>query len=161
MVIGEIEPDLLITQGLDQNQANHLVDLTFKHQAEFEFVSDLERFGSIERLNQWLEKERTIYTLQSSQDLVLGLIWFRPENFLGFNTTFAIRLYLHARGRGLATPFMKIVFDHYLDKFPDARVWLKVHPRNQKALRVYRNFGFQTLSEIPDRIVMGFDRITI
>lgn len=131
------------------------------------FTSDKKRFADHDAFEKWLQKGRSIYTLLSkSTSQFAGIVWFGPEPMpvtpqifssvdpSNFGATFAIRLYDEARGKGLALPFMKETFSHFMNTVRYAELsspnfWLETSSGNTSAITTYTHFGF-SLAAAPD-----------
>lgn len=153
-----------ITQGLSEAHIAELVSYSQNDPRIKQFTRDSERFKNTVSVKSFL-KHAHVYTLTDNERLN-GIIWFSPKqlpekeytkNFdrNAYDTTFAIRLYKGAEGKGLSFPFMKEAFAHYR-KVGTSSVWLEVKEDNEKAIHLYQKFGFEQVSQ-PDahgRIVM-------
>jgi GNAT superfamily N-acetyltransferase len=126
------------------------------------FSSDATRFATRETFDQWMKKKRTIYTLQDNKKNLLGISWFgdRPipqANYTEkltlekYTKTFAIRLYAHARGKGLAYPFLDATLKDYLhtlekDQPSSHYFWIDTPIDNIPGLKTYTKLGFHQVS---------------
>jgi RimJ/RimL family protein N-acetyltransferase len=124
----------------------------------FKYTSDHTRFANQKSFDEWFAKGRTIYTATDGKDLV-GIIWFGskpiPVDNYSHDTTFAIRIYPKARGKGLSFNFMDYAFKNYQPK----NTWLECSADNNAAVKLYTKFGFQPITS-PDKnnkIIMILD----
>lgn len=160
LVLPDTNEVLVINQGIDER---HIAQLILNSQAADDagvqsYTSDPRRFGSMEAFEKWTSKGRILYTLTNKDGNLAGIQWFGPEDMPEkpyeedfdrnrYGCTFAIRLYGEARGKGLARPFMRAVFDN-LQTTPDYqrieknKIWLETRTTNEPALKSYRKFGF-------------------
>lgn len=158
----------LVYAGIAPCEVDELISYANSDETVARHTSDRKRFADREAYAKWLKKERTIYTLSSDQnrDNLVGIIWFgdemlpQPYNSLPelqpvvADTTFAIRTYDSARGRGLAVPFMRVCFGDFFDikalvGAPKPRIWLETSNDNVPAIKSYCDFGFRQISK-PD-----------
>lgn len=144
---------LSVVRGLNKNYISQLIDLTNNDSRIQNFTHDKKRFSNEKCVNNWLKDKRKIYILTNTQQRLLGIIWFTFDGYRGSNWTFAIRLYKLARGKGLALPFMKVVFDDF-DPRNKTSVWLSTDSKNRQAEDLYRKFGFVSKETIKDRVYM-------
>lgn len=147
-------------KGLSSKQIDQLIDYSLTDDAVAKFTSDRERFKDREAFAKWKEKGREIFTLTNENDDLLGIIWLGikklPErNYLEkvdsekYQSSFAIRIYGEARGKGLSLDFMK-------DCLKMDGVWLEVSDDNLAAKSLYGKFGFRQVSEVDEnnKIIM-------
>ncbi len=155
---------LLIKEGITEKQIRELLAYSQSDQEIRKFTSDPVRFKDRNAFNQWRQKGKLIYTLTDVSGPLLGLIWFGEKacpfkEELGCQTSFAIRIYGKARGKGLAIDFMKIAFSDYCRLHPETGgIWLETSVDNLAARKVYEKFGFQAVPEAEDKkkIIMTF-----
>lgn len=149
-----------INEGLTEKQISKLITYTKDDPEIKKYTSDVTRFKDRKSFDEWLVESRTIYSLTDSDDNLLGIIWFSQkqlpeENYLErldknqYETTFAIRMYGTARGKGLAKKFMNDVFTKYTTSH-SAKIWLLTSADNIPAKKLYENFGFKTVTK-PDK----------
>jgi RimJ/RimL family protein N-acetyltransferase len=150
----------IIKKGLSDNQIRQLIEYATSDPDVVRFTSDPERFKDRASYDAWVQKNPVIYTLTNDEGDLLGVIWFEKKPLPGMadlDTTFAIRVYGEARGKGEAYSFMKSVFEEAGIK----RVWLSTSAENEVAVRLYIKFGFRIISK-PDssnRIYMIYDQL--
>jgi ribosomal protein S18 acetylase RimI-like enzyme len=130
------------------------------------FTRDDSRFANEEMVKQFTE-HAALYILTNGKNLC-GIIWFSPKALPDklyikdfekalYTTTFAIRLYGEAKGKGLAFPFMEEAFLRFQAKDTDKQhMWLQTRAENNHAIYLYKKFGFQQVSQADDenRIIM-------
>ena len=147
-----------IKPGLTEKQIDELVAYTKKDPEIQKYTHDAARFKNRKSVDKWLAKGRIIYSLVDSEDNMLGIIWFGQkdlpaENYIEnfdknqYQTTFAIRMYGAARGKGLAKKFMADCFKNYLTE-NNGSIWLLTAIDNIPALKLYQSFGFKTVTKV-------------
>jgi len=178
-IMGKTISEFTIHTGLSDKQKRQLIAFTKYDTASHKNTSDwitsdghMGRFSSLEKLNEWLLKGRTIYTLNDNNNNLLGIIWFGQKELskeFKLGITFAIRTYpipgdlftgadslpailsgikIGARGKGIAYPFMINAFYKYVNgndykKIRNKRIWLEVEKGNIPAVSLYKKFGFE------------------
>lgn len=145
-----------VNQGITEKQIEQLINFANTDPEVKKFTSDSNRFRDREAFDKWRKKDRVVYTLTDKSGDLLGILWFGKKSLpIGFSEkfdpkdytiTFAIRTYGDARGKGLAKPFMRQVFNHFS---PKQGVWLETSIDNKPALVVYERFGFKQVTD-PD-----------
>ncbi len=134
------------------------------------YTSDSSRFSDMDSFNKWLSKGRKIYALSDKIGNLAGIIWFGEKNIPeanliddtqkdDYDTTFAIRMYGWARGKGLAKSFMEDCFKDFTEKYGNKGIWLEVSCDNKPAIALYEKFGFSRITN-PDsenKILMILD----
>ncbi|MDO8503987.1 MAG: GNAT family N-acetyltransferase [bacterium] len=144
--------------GILDEQVTKLIEYSNNDPDVNKFTSDSERFRDHAAYERWRSQGRTVYTLVGGKDELYGIIWFGKKSLPGavfsgkfdpgnYTITFAIRIYGDARGKGLAKPFMRNVFNHFS---PKQGVWLETSGDNIAAVRAYTNFGFRKITN-PNR----------
>ncbi len=143
---------LAVKREITAKQIKELLDFSGTDEQVKRFTSDPERFKNKAAFAKWRCKGRTLYSLAGASGNLLGVIWFGEKacpvkEESACRTTFAIRIYGKARGKGLAGDFMKIVFDDYLRLHPGlGGIWLETFFDNLAAQKVYERFGFRRLA---------------
>ena len=124
----------------------------------FKYTSDQTRFANQKSFDQWFKQGRTIYTASEGKNLI-GIIWFGskpiPVDNYSHDTTFAIRIYPKARGKGVSFSFMDYAFKNYQPK----NLWLECSADNTPAVKLYTKFSFHQVTS-PDKnnkIIMVLD----
>lgn len=157
------ELGLKVKEGITQRQIDELIHFSQTDPEITQTTSDQQRFSSRFEFDKWRAKGRRIYVLGDIAGNLKGIIWFgqkeppkrdgftvkiKPERY---NTTFAIRLYENARGKGLAFDFMfkAFVLDWFHWDKTDTGIWLDVSESNTPAVKLYRKFGFRKVT-VPD-----------
>ena len=128
------------------------------------FTSDLKRFGTPEKVEEWLAEERLVYTLvQRGSSRYSGILWLREEmmkhvsgvhpdvDVKNYKNTFAIRVHGEdTRGQGLAVPFMRLAIPDYIAerraRNANENIWLATSVGNRPAVHVYEKFGYEHAS---------------
>jgi len=97
-----------------------------------------------------------------------GLIAITDLDHLHQRARFGILLRRDARGKGLAPDAMSVLFDYAFHQLNLSRVWLEVLAENERAVNLYKRFGFVhegTLrshyfqdGRFKDLLVMGLQR---
>ncbi len=165
-----------VEEGITEKQIDQLLINTTSDPLISKYTSDRRRFGNIEAFEDWRKKGRSIYTLPSKEGDLAGIIWFGEEQIsngeyiVDFNPeeygiTFAIRIYKQARSKGLANPFMLEAFARFRSSeeyrgIGNKGVWLEVTQNNIPAIKAYKKFGFQRVTN-PDeegKIIMILHR---
>lgn len=152
--------DFKIRRGILDKQVKQLIEYSLTDETVAKFTSDKERFKNEESFLEWKKKGREIFTLNNNNDDLLGIVWLGlkelpernyqieidPEKY---KSSFAIRIYGEARGKGLAIDFMKQCLKMN-------GVWLEVSNDNLAAKSLYSKFGFRQASEIDknNKIIM-------
>ncbi len=151
----------LIQERISRLQTDELIiqsksDLLIK-----KFTSDSKRFKDKKTFNTW-KRNKKIFILTDEQKRLLGFIWFEkkgvllknpPKKLESYKTTFAIRLYKKARGKGLARDFMKEVFV----RIDDRNIWLSTVYNNKRAINLYTKFGFKPVAKEDKRLYMIYE----
>ena len=143
-------------KGITDQEIEQLVHFAQTDESVKNFTSDAKRFASRESFNAWRKENTVFYTLNDQAQKLAGIIWLEelplPEfnplqlsasnfNNSNYNTTFAIRTYENARGKGLSVPFIKKAFEDFGAK----NVWLATSPDNIPAVNAYKKAGFVEL----------------
>ncbi|MCW1949112.1 MAG: GNAT family N-acetyltransferase [Candidatus Shapirobacteria bacterium] len=156
----KIGQDVFVQQGILDCQITQLIDYSQTDSDIKKFTSDQTRFADKNTFSQWQQQGRIIYTLIDPHQNLLGFIWFGqkdPPLKIKANFTFAIRIYGSARGQGLSQEFMKIVFADLLKNQTDSHItgfWLETHSENSSAIHVYQKFGFKTVAQKDNSVIM-------
>lgn len=158
----KIGQDLFVDSNISNSQIDQLITYGQTDPEIKKFTSDTTRFQDRLSFNQWLLKDRTIYTLIDKYKNLLGIIWFGPKSppvklDPKYNFTFAIRIYAQARGQGLSSEFMKIAFDKFLKNQPRTKTigfWLETSDSNFAAIHTYQKFGFKTITTDNHSMIM-------
>ena len=159
----KIGQDVFIHQGILDGQIEQLIEYSQNDSGVKKFTSDALRFANRKSFHNWQEKGRIIYTLSDSQKNLLGIIWFgqkeAPLKDIKANFTFAIRIYASARGRGLSSEFMEIVFKDLFKNQTESKItglWLQVSSDNLAAVHSYQKAGFKTAANLgyDNKIIM-------
>ena len=156
----KIGQDIFIQQGILDCQIDQLIEYSSTDSNVKKFTSDPQRFANKETFFQWQQQGRIIYTLTDDYKNLLGIIWFGqkdPPIKVKANFTFAIRIYGSARGQGLSQEFMKIVFADLLKNQKDSHItgfWLETSVENTAAIHVYQKFGFKTVEQQDNHLIM-------
>lgn len=151
--------ETVFNKGITEAQIKQLIEFATSDPEVIRFTSDPERFKDRAAFDLWKQTRADIYTLSDNNGDLLGIIWFEKkplESMLDMNTTFAIRVYGDARGKGLAYSFMEQAFRDYGAK----KVWLRTSADNPSAINLYTKFGFRIVSK-PDsnnKIVMLYEK---
>lgn len=158
--------NLKVCEGLSKKQALELVKYTNTDPLILEHTQDTNRFKDFDTYKEWLKKNRNLYALTDKTDKLMGIIWFGKKrmpkgnhysqsiNTNHYSITFAIRLYEHARGKGLAKKFIKAAWqiyinsDEYLNNHANG-LWLETNINNFAAVKAYKRVGFVLVSK-PD-----------
>ena len=155
--------DIKFKIGITKNQINELIEYSKNDPQIINNTNDLVRFSDKRVFNNWIKIERTIYTLTNKAGNLLGIIWFRNQplptdkqfvvkiDIEKFGTTFGIRIYEPARGKGLSNRFLKNAFEKYkeTDSYKNTHAkgfWLSTKNENVIAKKLYEKFGFQVVS---------------
>jgi len=154
------ELGLKVKEGIAQKQIEQLINFSQKDPEIAQNTSDRQRFASRVEFDKWRAAGRRIYVLEDPAGNLNGIIWFgkkelpcregftRKINLRMCTTTFAIRLYPQARGKGLAFEFMfkSLLLDsfHWGQVYPN--IWLEVRSNNNPAVALYKKFGFRTVT---------------
>ncbi|HKC04828.1 MAG TPA: GNAT family N-acetyltransferase [Patescibacteria group bacterium] len=150
-----------VSEGIGESQIKELVDYSSSDPLIVKFTHDATRFKNIEAFKKW-KTEKFIYTLSSSKDKLLGIVWFGKKNHPkaeGLPFTFAIRIYKPARGQGLSKKLMKSAFDKFIktDLYQSSvkkGFWLLTRKDNEFAIKLYTNFGFKKILTDKDGYIL-------
>ena len=165
--------DIKFKLGITEKQIGQLIHYSNTDKQVKINTSDAIRFANRQTFNKWRKIPRRIYTLTNKSGDLLGIIWLRKQalppdkdyyiNFDKefFGTTFAIRIYGNARGKGPAKDFINKAFKEYKKTKQylgntKKSMWLETRKDNLAAIKLYEKFGFKTVSD-PDesnRIIM-------
>jgi RimJ/RimL family protein N-acetyltransferase len=145
-------------KGITDTQIDQLIEYAQNDETVKNFTSDAKRFASRETFNAWRKPDAQFYTLTDEGDNLMGIIWFEelelpefiPTNpstthhlpTTKFHTTFAIRTYGKARGKGLSVPFTLKALTDLRSKIQDSGIWLATSPDNLPAVTAYKHVGF-------------------
>jgi hypothetical protein len=152
-------------KGINDKQINQLIHYAQTDQTVKNFTSDTKRFASRDSFEGWKKPDTIFYVLTDKEDDLAGIIWIEelplpefqpfqplPSNFKNsnFNTTFAIRTYGNARGKGLSVPFTQKAFTDFLEakSYPlkaNLGMWLATSPDNFPGIASYKKSGFVEL----------------
>ena len=146
-----------VLKDISKSQVSELLSITAKDPEIRKFTHDNNRFTSLEEFNLWRKNGKTIYTMVSQKNKLLGIIWFGFKSPLkevsGFeshcNLTFAIRSYPPARGKGLSRKFINIVFTDF-EEIGEKGVWLSTLKNNTRAIKLYKSCGFRQIASTGD-----------
>jgi ribosomal protein S18 acetylase RimI-like enzyme len=157
----QINQDVFIHQGISDTQISQLIEYSHTDSEIKKFTSDPVRFKDRNAFDQWLLKGRVIYTLSDKDKNLLGIVKFGhknpPVDKTPANFTFAIRIYELARGQGLSSKFMKITFKDFFKNHQSpiiTGIWLETSCNNLAAINAYQKFGFKTVSQDGDSLIM-------
>jgi len=159
--------DYIVEQGWSAELAHDLVRVSREPAILRYTPGDAQRrFADVPAAEAWHsnpEKQPVVYTLRdAAQHQLCGFIWLRRGQHKAidgsYQTTFGIRLYDGARGKGLSYPFAKAAHDDYAalpihDTPP--RMWLETYRDNLPALKLYQKLGYQILTSTGEQVVMG------
>ena len=165
--------NVFFKSGITQNQIKELIRYSRTDERIKTNTNDLIRFANKTAFMKWKKIPRKIYTLTNKSGHLLGIIWLRAQAlppdkdyYISFDkeffgTTFAIRIYGNARGKGLAKDFINKTFKEYkktkiyLGNIKKS-MWLETNADNSIAIKAYRKFGFKVVSskDEKNRIVM-------
>lgn len=160
--------DIKFKLGITEKQIERLIHYSNTDKQVKINTFDAIRFANRQTFDKWRKISRRIYTLTNNLGDLLGIIWFRRQalpldkdyyfNFDKefFGTTFAIRIYGLARGKGLSKTFLDKAFKEYkktkvyLNSVKKG-MWIETRKDNLSAISVYKKFGFKIVSK-PDKI---------
>lgn len=133
-----------INNGLSEKNVGQLIDYANNDETVRKYTSDPKRFKDRENFENWLKKDRKIYSLVDKKGNLMGISWFGAE---GEGFTFALRIYGEARGRGLGYEFLKETMNKFmqLDDYKNAKNqewWLETSKENVAAIKIYEKCGF-------------------
>jgi hypothetical protein len=114
------------------------------------------RFPHLLATHQWQQKGRLALPLLDKEDRANGLAWMGEQapgedepQIPGAFTTFALRIYERAAGKGLATPTTAAILAINETLFgTNYGAWLEAWGDNFKALKPYKNNGFNEVARI-------------
>lgn len=145
-----------VLMGLSEELAEQLVEASKEpHVAEFCPNDPGKRFGSVDKIRAWQEKGRlalplVVYTGNGAPELA-GFGWMGPQEpgedemtLPGAKTTFAMRLYERAVGKGIAAPYAGAILAAHEVMYGNEGVWLETWADNAKAVATYERVGFKS-----------------
>lgn len=106
------------------------------------------RFGDEEMFKKWLGKGRVLVTLCAG-DQIVGYGWTgegKSNKISEGSNTFAIRLGISASGKGLATPFARLIIEFSNLIFGLDNFWLETWQSNGGAVHIYHKIGFEDVT---------------
>lgn len=115
------------------------------------------RFSDRHATENWLQKGRAVFLLlkhdYTDDDLhMVGYGWAgaaKSPHVPEGETTFAIRIGEAGQGRGLATPFAKLIVNASAILYDARNMWLETWKSNGGAVHVYHKIGFEDVTEVP------------
>lgn len=117
------------------------------------------RFIDIDATRQWLQKGRAVFLVMKKQGTALQLAGYgwtgsgTTALIASGRTTFAIRVGELGQGKGLATPFARLIISASAVRNQAKDFWLETWASNAAAVHVYHKIGFvdvaQEMSERP------------
>lgn len=102
-------------------------------------------------LKQYVEKwgqPTDLGFIAEENNVALGAVWIRQFDEASY-PELAIAVLPHAMGQGIGTQLMQHIICQAKDKFPTIMLSVRA---NNPALRLYQRLGFQTMSEITNRV---------
>jgi RimJ/RimL family protein N-acetyltransferase len=133
------------------------------HAADIPAIMEIERQPGYERLvGRWTEAEHLrnisspgyLYLVHDGTDAV-------PEAFVALSglgdksgDVMINRMIVRTPGKGTGSAFLRVLIATLFEGSPTYRLWLRVLPENQRALRLYRAQGFRE-----ERILPGGGRL--
>lgn len=145
--IPKTHTNLSILKGMSKSQVAQLLTYTRKDKLIRTQTHDFDRFKSKKTFSSWEKRGKTIYTLVNRNSKLLGIIWFSKKVFKNYRFTLAIRTYPPVRGKGIAKKFLDAAYQNFKITHKKSNLWLKTAGDNPMALKLYRRFGFKTLSK--------------
>lgn len=142
--------EIFVQEGISEKQIEELLCYSKNDKEIIKFTSDTKRFSDRSAFDLWKQNKQIFVLTNSTKDL-LGLIWFGKkemphdlnQKYPDYQTTFAIRIYDKARGKGLSRWFMEEAFKHVHDK----HIWLQCDSKNEVAQKLYAKFGFKPIDK--------------
>jgi ribosomal protein S18 acetylase RimI-like enzyme len=113
-----------------------------------------ERFKDLSSTENWLSKGRAVFLLlrkTESETVLAGYGWTGPGSSIyvpGGENTFAIRISEADQGKGLATPFSRLLVFASHDLYGLSNLWLETWASNGGAVHVYQKIGFNIVKEV-------------
>lgn len=114
------------------------------------------RFANKESTSEWLAKERGTFLLLKRNDQnelsLAGYGWVGAETnskVPGGETTFAIRIGEQHQGKGLASPFARLIVSGASAVYGAQNMWLETWASNGGAVHTYHKIGFTDVAEEP------------
>lgn len=147
-----VEPIILPVGEADKPFLAEMLVLTLQTQPQFSnrSVADLQALTGFELL-RWQEGRDFAFTAWLSEERA-GAIWLNGGGELGGRTfTLGIAVLPQYQGQGIGTRLMEYALRFCAENHA-LSLDLKVHPANEKAIRLYRRFGFEpTMIEMKKR----------
>lgn len=152
-----VDRGFIVLEGLDKSIAEELVEKSKEeHILEYCPNDATDRFSSVQSIERWISKGRqtfSLFTITRGVGELAGFGWMGPgkpgndePELLDAKTTFAIRLYSSALGKGNSLPFTLAMLCSHHQQYGNRGVWLEAWSDNIKALRTYRKAGFITVA---------------
>lgn len=153
--------DFEIIQGLPDCLIGDLIKNSLcLSDTDLQTTSDRKRFNSVESINEWKKKGRTIYTLKDLKtNELLGIFWFgkkeielkEPEanlniDYKNYSHTFAMRLYGRLRGVGMFKELTVKILDKYINSgnYDNTGFWGESHHGGM--VKVCESIGMKQVS---------------
>lgn len=164
-IVGSLDPSkqangaLYLAHGLTVGLAQQLIEKSREeHIVETCPNDSAARFADLDAVQQWQAKGRLalpLVRLQSDKDVDLaGFGWMGPgrpgadePSLPGAHTTYAMRLYRSAVGRGYAFPYARMIVQAHDAYYGSEGIWLEAWADNIAAIRTYEKIGFLTVAE--------------
>ncbi len=146
----KLDGQISVIREIYETYPDQLIKYSEEDKIVDKFTHDRERFKNKKLFDNWRKHGKTIYVLTSSNQKLLGIVWFAKEKFEKYEYTFAIRMYSYARGKGLSYQFMKICFKN----FNKHGFWLTTVKSNKAAIATYKKFGFRQRGTKNGKILM-------
>lgn len=146
LTIPKTHTKLSVLKSISGREVSQLISHTRGDKLIRSQTHDFDRFKSKKTFIVWEKRGKTIYTLIDRGGKLLGIIWFSRKTFKKYNFTFAIRTYPPIRGKGVAYKFLVAVYQNFKTTHKKPNLWLKTEKNNLIAIKLYRSFGFKTVS---------------
>jgi len=168
----EDKSKICMVKGLPSNLVTKLLDYSKNDEIIKQNTSDAKRFATLEAFNEWLKKDRDIYTItDKKKEKLMGILWFgfRPllkekikvddiYSYLkldNFCITVSYRLYKDLRGKRMFTKIFKEAFNHFkqsktykeLENKNQNDFWLETNSDNTNSLMAMQKLGFKIIGK--------------
>lgn len=113
------------------------------------------RFADRAATEKWLSKGRAAFLLVRTDTKELaGYGWSGPElsqHVPGAEATFAIRIGEADQGKGLSTPYLRVIVGATQAMFGAAKIWLETWASDAAASHIYKKIGFEEVDQMADK----------
>ncbi len=116
-----------------------------------------ERFADVASTKKWLSRGHAVFMIAKKNGddwQIVGYGWSGPKEtpeVPGGQTTFAVRLGEAGLGQKLSLPFSQAIIGATQGIYEAPNVWLETWASNAGAVHVYKELGFELVTEVPSQ----------